>query len=83
MQLHLAPVSSLIFWMWMPALPMRNLWCCGLARISIVTPLSCFSSLISFSSLTAFSTSSVGPLTVTTSDPELGSGNLIFTYEED
>merc|ERR1719232_1468253 len=42
-------------------------------------PLSCFSSLISFSSLTAFSTSSVGPLTVTTSDPELGSGNLIFT----
>merc|ERR1719323_859208 len=41
-------------------------------------PLSCFSSLISFNSLTAFSTSSVGPLTVTTSDPELGSGNLIF-----
>merc|ERR1712012_120216 len=42
-------------------------------------PLSCFSSLISFSSLTAFSTSSMGPLTVTTSDPELGSGNLILT----
>merc|ERR1719346_457281 len=42
-------------------------------------PLNCFSSLISLRSLTAFSTSSVGPLTVTTSDPELGSGNLMAT----
>ena len=51
---------------------MGNLWCWGLALISAVM-------LLSLSILTAFWTSSWGPLTVTMSDPESDSGNLIHS----
>merc|ERR1719188_215803 len=75
----LAPVLSLMACTLLPWRPIRNLWCSGFALTSHVMEDSCFSLASSASIFLAFSTSSLGPRTVTLSDLDSGGGNLMET----